>query len=450
MMRKTLKWLGWGLAGLLLTVIALLLVSRMLPATSLQKDALAALEAEPERPGSNAYVALMTLHREQIDAAARRALVDALASDYGQWQQQFEAHWLESDGMMMPTPAPQLGGEPVAWVQDEALCRINQAEHCLDKVRAAPQAAADALAARAGQLERVAALSTHGHLRSELPLSPYVPLPPLQSLGLPLAAHALAHVQGDSAVALAGVCRDAGTARMLATRSDTLISTMIGVRLLQAQARLLASMLAEMPLDVALPAQCGAAFAPLAAVEMSGCNAMRGEFEMADSLLALEGKRIGRYTGGSWVFGAPRTRALQAVNLGQSCLPAGQAQIAQDLPFEADEAQASVWRLECAANAIGCILSSVAAPAYVDYPRQLQDVGAELRALNALFWLRGQPQNGQLATRLQALSAEYTSAPRPIRLAVDGRSLEVDSYAQKNGDAVLRLPLPVPLWASAP
>jgi hypothetical protein len=450
MMRTTLKWLGGGLLGLVLVVGGLLLVSRFWPSTTLQQEALAALETGPQRPGSNAYVALMTLHHESLDAAARRALVDALASDYGRWQQRFEAHWLENGGGMPPAPAPQLGGEPVAWVHDDALCRINEGGACLDKVRAAPQAVADALAARAGLLERIAALSTHGHLRSELPLGPYVPLPPLQSLGLPLAAHALAHVQGDRAGALAGVCRDAGTARMLVTRSDTLVSTMIGARLLQAHARLLAAMLEEMPLDVALPAQCAAAFAPLSAAEMSGCNALRGEFEMADSLLALEARRIGRYPGGSWVFNAPRTRALQAVNLGQSCLPAAQTRIAQDLLYQASQAQASVWRLECATNAIGCILGSVAAPAYEQYPRQLQDVGAELRLLNALLWLRGQPLQGSLATRLQAMPSGYASAQRPVLLAADGRGLETVLYAPRGGENRVRLPLPAALWEPAP
>lgn len=450
MMRKTLKWLGGGLLGLVLVVGGLLLVSRFWPSTTLQEEALAALEARPQRSGSNAYVALMTLHHEQLDAAARRALVDALASEYRQWQRQFEAHWLESDGVMLSTPAPQLGGEPVKWEHDEALCRINEGEQCLDKVRAAPQATAEALAARAGLRERIAALSTHGHLRSELPLDPYVPLPPLQSLGLPLAAHALAHVQGYRAGALAGLCRDAGTARMLATRSDTLVSTMVGARLLQAHARLLAAMLEEMPLDVALPAQCAAAFAPLSAADMSGCTALRGEFEMADSLLALEARRIGRYPGGSWVFNASRTRALQAVNLGQSCLPAAQARIAQDLPFQVDPAQASLWRLECAANALGCILSGVAAPAYADYPRQLQDVGAELGLLNTLLWLRGQPLQGSLATRLQAMPSGYASAQRPVLPAADGRGLETVLYAPRGGANRVRLPLPAALWEPAP
>jgi hypothetical protein len=218
---------------------------------------------------------------------------------------------------------------------------------------------------------------------------------------------------------------------------------------LQAYAQLLAAMLAEMPLDAVLPAQCEAAFAPLAAVEMDGCNAMRGEFEMVDSMLALEGRRIGQYPGGSWVFNAPRTRALQAVNLGQSCLPAAQARIAQDLPFEADLEQASVWRLECATNAIGCILSSVAAPAYADYPRRLQDVGAELGLLNTLLWLRGPPVQGSVATRLQAMPPGYASAQRPVLLAADGRGLETVAYAPRNGETVLRLPLPAALWESA-
>jgi hypothetical protein len=183
---------------------------------------------------------------------------------------------------------------------------------------------------------------------------------------------------------------------------------------------------------------------------MSGCNALRGEFEMADSLLALEARRIGRYPGGSWVFNAPRTRALQAVNLGQSCLPAAQTRIAQDLLYQASQAQASVWRLECATNAIGCILGSVAAPAYEQYPRQLQDVGAELRLLNALLWLRGQPLQGSLATRLQAMPSGYASAQRPVLLAADGRGLETVLYAPRGGENRVRLPLPAALWEPAP
>lgn len=446
-MGKALRWLVGSLAGLLLLMGAIMLLSRLLPPSAAQKRALVALEAPRDMPGSNAYATLATLGMEGA-REQRQAQVDAHVAEYAAWHAGFIAHTQRVGGWDEATmeARPQLGAGENALSFDPVLCR--QATGCLDRVRGQPQAVADALLPQATVLAQMDELAAHGHYRSPLPPDAATPVPAMRPLFVPLAAHALAHVQGDSQCALAGLCRDAGTGRMLLDHGDNLLTGMVGGAMLAANAELFADVLAELPVDAPIPAACFPALAPLTPQEASNCASMQGEFTMVSSSYSRTAQVMPEAPG--WVtpqmakllYDRDKSVARVAETMGQACLPETWQAIAEDRTLPPPPVL-SMWRLECAANAVGCVLSGIAGPAYSSYVARQQDTAARLRLLQAALWLRGQAVQGTpvpLAERVDNLPAGLRSAYRPITLSADGTALETPAYG-KDGQ-VLRMPLP--------
>lgn len=444
----------FGLLGLLLVVM---LVSRYWPASVVQKQARAALEGPVAWPGDNGWALLETLSHEDLDMAQRQALVDDRAARFAQWVQATAAqrYGEPEPGPVQHGQLPELALPGQRWPADDLLCRSGSRD-CLAQVRRDPQAVVVALQARQGVIERVAALADYGHVRSPYLADVNMPLPgSFPRLFDTLPAHALAHVQGDSTRAMAGLCRDMGTGRMLLGHSDSLIVAMLGQSMLQANTQLLAQVLAELPPSTPLPESCAAVLVPLSVEQMSLCTPMRGEYAIGAATLRQSFEHgMGDRPGASWLFNVDKTLDRNAAYLGQGCLAPLRQRVAQDLPAKPDLAVSSLWRVECPANAIGCILSATAGPAYRNYLLRAQDAGAQQRLLAALVWLRVQPGDESLAQRLQRLPAELVSPQRPIRLSADGRALQMDHYYgddQSSPYGSLSLPLPQAWWpAPAP
>lgn len=449
-MGKALRWVVGSLAGLLLLAGAIVLLSWLLPLSATQKRALAALEAPRATPGSNAYATLATLGMEGT-REQRQARVDAYAAEYAAWHAGFIARTLQNGGQWdegAMEGRPRLGAGGDAPSLDSVLCR--QAAGCLARVRGQPQAVAAALLPHATVLARMDELAAAGHYRSPLPLDAVTPVPAMQPLFVPLAAHALAHVQGDSQRALAGLCRDAGTGRMLLNHGENLLTGMVGGAMLAANAELFADVLAELPTDAPIPAVCADALAPLTPQEASNCASMQGEFAMVrDSYSEMVQVMPGE---SGWItpqmakllYDRDKSVARLAETMGQACLPETRQAVAEDRPLPAAPVP-STWRLECAANAVGCILSSIAGPAYSSYAARQQDVAARLRLLNATLWLREHAARDAarpLAERLGDLPAGLRGAQRPIAASADGAALEVPAYARRDGRQTVRMPLP--------
>ena len=251
---------------------------------------------------------------------------------------------------------------------------------------------------------------------------------------------------------MSGLCRDIGTGRMLLGHSDSLIVAMLGQSMLQANTQLLAQVLAELPPSTPLPESCAAVLVPLSVEQMSLCTPVRGDYAMVAAATRQSYEHeVGDTAGGSWLFNVDKTLNRHAAALGQGCLAPLRQRVVQDLPAKHDLAVSSLWRVECPANAIGCILSGIAGPAYTDYILRAQDAGAQQRLLATLAWLRAQPADAPLAQRLQRLPAELVSPQRPIRLSADGRALQVDSYYRKGQPANGPVSLPLPqAWWPAP
>lgn len=456
-MGKALLRVIGGLLGLLLVAAMILLASWLWPLSVTQKRALAALEAPRDMPGSNAYVTLVTLGMEGA-LAQRQARVDAYVADYAKWHAGFRAHTIESGGEgdeELMQAKPQLAGAGQAVLsRDSVLC--HNGSNCLTQIRAQPQAVAAALLPQATVLARMDELAMHGHYLSPLPLDAATPMPALQPLFVPLSAHALAHVQGDSQRALAGMCRDAGIGRMLLDHGENLLTGMIGGAMLAANAELFADVLAELPMDTPLPASCATALAPLSPQQASNCASLQGEFVMIRDgyMLTEQITRTGLdLPGEDWratpvaakfFYNRDKSIARSAETLGHACLPETWQAIAEDRPMSAMPVP-SAWRLECAANAIGCILTRISGPAYSQYGKRQQDVAARLRLLQAVLWLREQAAadaTTPLAERLDDLPAALRSTHRPIILSADGHALETPSYAKREGVETVRVPLP--------
>ncbi|MCL7713499.1 hypothetical protein [Stenotrophomonas mori] len=435
---------GAALAAVVLVALVVAGVSWCWPPSPAQEQARAILEARPQWPGSNAYADLALLGVPGLTPGQRQARAEAHARQFERWYADVYVPAFLQD--RVPTAPPALvEADARAAFPDSGLCGFGAAAGCVAAVRRDPQATAAALAPHAVLLEQMDALAAHGHFHSPLTQTEATPWPQWQWLQVPLSAHALAHVQGDSARALAGLCRDAGIGRMLMTQGDGLVGVMAGGRLLQANAGLFAEVLAELPVDAPLPPGCTTAFALLSADEVGLCQGMRGEFAMQRRLATLTHRKIvqGRWYG-RFFYSARKTLAGQAERLGQVCLPEVRTALAEDrrvpdMPLPAP----SWWQPQCLTNALGCTLNGIAAPAYLGFARRQQDVGAQVRLLQALLWLRGQAAQDAsvpVAQWLERLPAELRGRQRPLVVSADGGALEVAAHGTPA--VVLQMPLP--------
>lgn len=455
-LQRTLKSVFISIMGLLALAAAILLASRLMPLSKVQKAALTALESSAnEMPGSNAYSALITLNLEGLTPQQRQARVDAFIPRYNQWQDTYLARVTkdkESDHTVADE-APKLLAEGDQAIQfDERLCSFNDAAVCLDKVRGQPEIIATALAAQADLVQRIGALSAYRHYREPAEMTAGIssPIAPANLLATPLATHANAYLQGDVQGAMTGLCRDAATGRMLMAHGSMLLPTMVGGAMLSANTNTLASILSELPADTPLPATCTTALAPLTAMEASTCTGMRGEFAMRAAHFRAQQANFSKVQAGIF-FNDEKSSARTAETMAWPCLPDNQMLIADDRPLP-PAPQLSLRRLECAANYIGCIMSAIAAPAYDQYAARQQDVGAQLRLLQAILWLREHTDRmagKTLAQRVQALPPALRDGPRSIRVGDGGETLELPAYASNTAGKPLSMPVPKALLGTA-
>lgn len=434
-------------------LIGIYLVSRLWPISSAQKQALEVLQPTAQDfPGKNAYTALATLAIDGLTPAQRQARVDAFIPQYVRWQDDYfaktgdkaTAHTLSS------VPTLQNKSDHLASI-DDRLCRFQEAANCLAKLR--KQSATDALDAQQALVARVAELAEYGHVQQPPALLPgiHATLPKVDLLAAPLATHAQAYLAGDAQSALSGLCRDAMTGRMLMAHADNLLLAMIGKAMLSGNAELLASITAELPTDAALPASCDTALATLTLPEISTCTAMRGEFAIGRAYFDGNLKNEFNKIQAELFFNADKTVARNAETMGWPCLPENLQHVAEDRPLPSPPSL-SLYKLECASNYIGCVLSAIAAPAYPEYVARQQDAAAQLRLVQAVLWLRQQADaqaDLSIAQRFKALPTNLQQGPRQIRVSQDGLALEIPAYAKVAQGKPVSIPLPTALLAAA-
>lgn len=431
-MLKILRGLGWTLGGLLVLAIVVWCASRMWPVPESRVLAQQRLEARLPATGRNGYALLWTLPFDGLDARQRE---QALAEDARRWAADprggsiGQTHLAASHAELHSRPGASCG--PTA-------------SNCLAQVRADPQRFVDAHAGHQQLHTRLDQLAEADHF-----VSPFQPkgegiLVPLPTYGLVVdatSARALAYVQGDVEGALRGSCRGLQLGRRLVPGGSYLVESIVGASLVQANARLLADMLVELPADHPLPVECEQAMQPMRADEQSLCRATQGEYAMSRAAIETSASEFG----GVLVLDRSSTLARVAGNLGWACGATAMAALEADRPLPV---QAPPQRdFGCLSNVMGCVLTDIAAPIYPAYSSRTQDAAAMLRLLGAQRWLR--QQAGDPVDALQRLPAQFRSPVRTPRLSADGSRLQVPrrSPPRSNDESAW---LSVPLAAGAP
>ncbi len=433
---RFLKWSGGIVLGMVLLAVAGYVVLRALGPSQGEREALALLDAGPEpRAGVDGFAALYTA-RHDIPAAARDAVV------------------AEDVRRLVASPPPGEDGVP-AWTSaleewpslqpargqgDPPWCSARGSD-CLDRVRAAPDAYAGLLQRHAGVLDRAAGLRDADRFANPFPPRLDAPFPAFQSLVRLATRTAWQFQAGQVDLALAHACQDVALGRRMIEAGDNLIGSMIGAALLQDNASLLGQMLAELPRDYPLPAQCARAVTPALALEQGLCRTMQaeGRFTVAglrdlDPVVASEASsRDVPEWALRLLFDPEATAARVAPVFTAYCQEPARRQLAADLPLPPPPLAPKSPR--CLVNAIGCVLSDIAAPPYVDYALRLQDADAQLRTLATLLELRG--QDGAMdAAALERLPAARSDRARPLLLDAGAGTLGVALYARrKDADA---------------
>lgn len=387
-MRRVLRWIGWLVLALLAVVIGLFTVSKLMGPTEEQRAALALLEADDPKPeGRNAFSALWLIEYD-VPEAEREALVQVDAERYRQALVGLDA----DEYLPMFSTAADRGFEKVTDLPGEPHYCSARGMDCLSIVRAQREDFSRRIEQEKGLLERMRALAAYDHYRNLMPPDHRMPVPRMQWVSILRTASALDFIEGRTDKALADLCEDTATWRRLGANSDSLIQSMIGVSVVDNHARLFAEMLAQLPLDHPLPPVCGKAFDPQQ-LAPDICQALRGEAAWVHIIMesyGLEDRSLTERLLRPILLDTEATRAIAAPTYAHACAEGVRRALVDDTPIPPLPILQSPWRLECASNVMGCILTSIAAPAYVPYLKRLQDAQAILRTADTLLRLREQ------------------------------------------------------------
>ncbi|MBS3824852.1 MAG: hypothetical protein KGY53_13260, partial [Wenzhouxiangellaceae bacterium] len=345
---------------------------------------------------------------------------------------------------------PDLSPSP----EDRDLFCNHERDDCLDKVGADIPAYRALIERNRELLDRIDALADYEYVRQQLPWHMSASMLMPSHAGLSSTRHALWFLDGRIDEALAASCRGIDTWRRLGASGDTLILRLIAnAHAARNHGKLLAEMLARLPVDHPLPPACDSALAPPSPRELTTCTAMRGELELMktttpamleeadDPWLSMPALKIG--------YNFEASHAALAEGLAPICSDGEIQRIAADDPDIERPAPEnhSIWRFECIGNYIGCAITSIAAtaPAYDSYRLRMQDFGARLELLATLAWL-GENAGGERA--LEALLASrpqsMRSPARSVRVDDDGASLRIRMFSDA-GNEYWSVPLPAAL-----
>ncbi|MBW3549293.1 MAG: hypothetical protein KY442_00320 [Proteobacteria bacterium] len=427
-----------GLAVVALGLVTLYTVSRLRGPSAGQEAALALMEQPMDTPGRNAFATLWLLDRdvpparlEQIAELDIRRFADSPlgSAPAGGFRSVAAAEY----------PALEVGHD-----EEPALCALRETG-CLAQVRSDRAAYAGRIDALRPLIRRAEGLSAYGHYRNRFAPRMDRPLPQVgNAMSAQRTAYSLAFVDGDVAGGLAGVCGMAETWRRFVPHSNSLIVSMLAINTVTDASTLFAEMLAELPADYPLPAECATAFAPPRAGEGLVCEALKGEFDFTRrALQANPHWRQHQPRGASRLFYDQRmTEARSASAFAQYCNEQARERFAADAARQ-PAASSGLAGFDCLANSIGCLLADVAAPAYVGYARRGQDHAARRRLMATLLALRKRSDDPRpLQARLDAQPPVLRSANRPIEPSDNGAALRITLFDDSLGADHWQVPLP--------
>ena len=434
-----------ALAALILIPAALLAVSYIARANEQRQadDSLRLLQIAPATFSAGGD-ALFLLDYDTSDATTRR-----------QWLAQYGSNALR--GMANENAAPLPAAIRAAKLPDAPLDRLacpprDSVSGCLAAVRQNLPAYRASVQQAAKLLANADALAQYDNFYYVINDLTRDALPPFAPLALQHTAAAVDWAENRQQAALARVCRNIHTGRVLLRAHGGLIDIMIGNAIVARNTALAAEMLAEQP-DWAthLPDNCVAAFASFAHGEPNLCAAMQGEFRYFDGMLRnwLAGDTQGADEdtanamtfvhspiAQSLLFSPEHTRRLHAQNLAHYCTEASKTAIAQDRQHEnpAPAANHLALRPACWGNFIGCVLLDNDAPSYAVYSERLLDTAMQQRAFQAALALYALPPAQRRAALPQILQ-QHSSPTRKLSYSEKQRQITFERYDQRENAA---------------
>ena len=263
-MPNALRIVAWIIGALLAVLAVAFAWGRLRPPTPAQAETLGLLRPMPMPSGQNAWPILWLLDydvpTDRIDAvyAQERAHMR-------DWASRLPASPSTTTVVYKPLVAAHYPKRPAIDTAEHKLLCASREDDCLAKARAEGRPLRDLLARQSGRLAQVESMNAAAALWDDLPISNYMyaQLPGFANTeDLLLTATAVDFVDGRQAQALAAVCRQAAGVRRLHAQTNTLITAMIANAWMEADERVLAGMLRELPPGHAVPAECMQAFAP--------------------------------------------------------------------------------------------------------------------------------------------------------------------------------------------
>lgn len=441
-MKRFLKWTAVVIGVVLVLAIGLFALSRGMGATDEQEHALALMSDRDAPAGTNAFAALWLMPYD-VPAAQRSAIVAADVQRFhaslapvvpGEGDAK-EASAMEANADFVSAAQGRFERHPDSNADLPQACAGKPVE-CLQQVRAHVADYRRWRQANRMLIER-AALDGADYYRN--PFKPRLDRPiPAYTVGLRArrTSQALDFVVGDRNAAFAGACHDINIWRRLGANAGDLITTMVAFGTVSRSSQLFAAMLARSPADQVLPPVCETAFAAPLPQELSMCAAMKGEFVLARTANlqvrpALDSKRL--------LFDGHATDARIAQDMMEACEEATRLAIFEDRPLPPNVSHKQ-FDFSCIANAIGCILSNIAAPAYRDYLLRAQEAGVRMRLAATVYWLHTQTDGDRpVAQRLAARPAALRSPQHPIDVVDGGSALRIESLLGEQRDWQLPL-----------
>jgi hypothetical protein len=425
-----------------------------------------------------AYLIFVFAMRQRDPTPEQQAALDVLRAPNPQWEgdDAYPALWalgyavpadqqaavLQEDVARIDAAAGEHGGPgngrferlPDLPANSPGLCRAD--ESCLATVRAAREAAATLVQTHDARLQQslAPALLDAGHARYPFRPTLASPIAAAPAFHLVRTHHALRYLDGDVAGALTGTCRQIASWRRLSAHTDSLVLSIVGARVVAENLELFGEILAELPPDLGLPAECGGAVAATDAAELDLCPSFRNEFRMYDAIASMDRSQLfSNDVGlpalpGQLLFDNEALVARSAPVIGGMCMEATRGAMVADQPLPPVPAPECSFA-ERLADPTGCELIGIAVPDYGGYAARRMDLRAQLLLARTLLWLRGQAADPRpLADRLAARPAELQMETRPVTLGEDGASLRVPLHYTRDGE-YFSLPLPLALRAAA-
>ena len=434
-MERILGFIKWSLIVVFLLVLAWmgLAASEWLPRpTDVQRKSLAILDRPPvtAKGQHNAFAAIW-LSQYDIPAADLEAVADNELARY-------RTAAPGSSSLDRYARSSLLDGA------HRTLCTSSE-EDCLAKIRRNADATRKLLGDSAVLLDHAHALARYDHDHDRFPPGTDSPLPEIGGMAmLQLSDAALRFADGDKPEGLLRACAAASTWRRLALHSDSRVVQSVASNYYTGASALVAEMLAELPLDAALPEPCNAAFAPVADQEMTGCDAMKSEFhknavflQRADS---LEGTGAKNRSGTQWsktlgrlLINAPAATALSAPGYASFCTQDA------DVLQAAARMDTAPLRTSCGVQGtlfdpMGCVLVAVGNPTriFAAYAARMRDVQTMNTLINAVLMQRKTAAVSSIAGMPDATGG--TGLPPGVTMDAQNHLLHIKRAFTRSGE----------------